>query len=91
MVTAERRAGRPTALTDEVRDELVGRIASGEPRAAAAAAVGITGQTLRNWVAWGEDAPESEYGEFVIQLRMAEIDALPEPGDRPKSAAELNA
>jgi len=72
--------GRPTALTEEVGRAIVEAVARGVSLSAAAGAVGIAPQSVREWVQVGEGRhPEREakepYISFAVEVRKAKAAA----------------
>lgn len=65
--------GRPSKLTPERRKRIMDAIRAGSPKMHAAAAAGVSRETLRTWERRGEqpDAP-AEYRAFLADLREAE-------------------
>lgn len=81
--------GRASKLA-EVQNELVGLLASGVGVQAAADQVRVTRATVENWLRWGAERPETEYGAFVELVREATQRAIPKPGTRPRTKEALN-
>ncbi len=69
-------AGRPTKLSDEVKDKLVDAISQGNYYEAACAYAGISYSTLREWINKGEEeGAEKEFSDFSEAIKKAEADA----------------
>jgi hypothetical protein len=68
--------GRPTILTDDIRDKLCALIAQGLPKTKACWLVGIDERTMYQWIEQGSanDAVEP-YLSFAHALKKAEADA----------------
>ncbi len=82
--------GRTSKLTSEVEDLLVVRLAAGDPIESVATEASVTEQSVRNWLAWGKDSPDSIYGPLVRRIAEARRKLLRRPGKRPKTKAALN-
>ena len=67
--------GRPSKLTEEVKDKLVKAISQGNYYEAACSYAGITYATFRNWMNEGEQATEGEYFDFFDTIKKAEAAA----------------
>ena len=64
--------GRPSKLTEEVKDKLVKAISQGNYYEAACSYAGITYATFRNWMNEGEEATDGEYFDFFDTIKKAE-------------------
>lgn len=65
---------RPPKLTPEIGEKIVQLIRTGNYRETAAAAAGISRNTLRNWMKWGAMGKEP-YVDFAAKLDEAEAAA----------------
>ncbi|MBM3273587.1 MAG: hypothetical protein FJZ00_00435 [Candidatus Sericytochromatia bacterium] len=63
---------RPSKLTPEVQEAIVGAIAGGATREGAAQAVGVSPAALYNWLKRGRDGVDSAYVEFLEAVTCAE-------------------
>ncbi len=70
--TNKRGKGQPTKLTKRVQDRLVEAISKGNYYDAACGYAGITYQTLRNWLARGEQEGEGLYFDFFLSIKKAQ-------------------
>jgi transposase len=70
------RRGPASALTDEVRDEIGRRLASGCSLEVAAEAVGVSRRTIQAWLAAGRDAEAREAEGKRLTARQADCLAL---------------
>lgn len=59
-------------LNGAVELQILQNVSSGNKLADAAREAGVAGQTVRNWVKWGE-AGKEPYAAFVKNLRVAEV------------------
>lgn len=82
--------GRPSKLTLERQLAIAELLGKGETPAAAAKAVGVSSESLRNWLKWGAEEPEGIYGELVRMVREAEEAHRADPEQRPRTKEELN-
>lgn len=64
--------GRPTKLTDEVRETILRVIAMGNYRCVAARAAGIAPTTLDHWIMRGKREPGTIYADFLQAICVAE-------------------
>jgi len=64
--------GRPSKLTEEVKDKLVKAIGQGNYYEAACAYAGIDYSTFRNWMNKGEEENDGEYFDFFEAIKKAE-------------------
>ena len=69
-------AGRPTKLTQDMTKRLCEAIKLGMSRERAAWFVGITRQTLQNWLKMAEGRKSGKYVDFFDSLKKAEADAI---------------
>lgn len=70
------RRGPASVLTDEVRDEIARRLASGCSLEVAAEAVGVSRRTVQAWLAVGRDGEAREAEGLRLSVRQAECLAL---------------
>lgn len=63
---------KPSALTDEVRDEIGRRLSSGCTLEVAAEAVGVDRRTIQTWLAIGRDARELDDRGGKLTARQAQ-------------------
>lgn len=71
--------GRPTKLTPEKHAAIIAAIRAGASRQAAAASVGVAYNTLREWVARGDERhadrePTEDFAAFAADLHTAEAE-----------------
>jgi hypothetical protein len=71
---AKSKGGRPTALTDAVRERVRGAVAAGATREDAARAGGIGKTTLYGWMKHGRRSRTGKYREFVNEISRAEAE-----------------
>jgi hypothetical protein len=74
------RMGRPTKLTPEIQERIVGLIRDGNAGETAAEAVGVRAATFYEWLARGEgthsrDDPDGIYADFADAVTLARADA----------------
>jgi len=67
--------GRPTKLTPETQKRICDAVSAGNYYEPACSYVGISYQTMRNWILRGEEAKSGIYFEFVDALTRAEAEA----------------
>lgn len=71
-----KRTGRPTKLTPEMADRILGYVRMGVPNKAAAEAAGIGRTTFYAWKAKGEAAASGHYRDFTDALKQAEAESV---------------
>jgi hypothetical protein len=71
-----REPGTTPNLTPETQEKICKAIAQGTPQEDAAAAVGVTGRTLRSWKRKGLDGVADIYTSFASALKKAEAECL---------------
>lgn len=64
-------AGRPTALTEDLASKIIELVRSGNFRATALRAVGLSKNVIRNWEILGEEGKQP-YADFAERLQEAE-------------------
>jgi hypothetical protein len=64
--------GRPTKFTPETQVEIVRIIKGGNYRCVAAEACGVAERTFAEWMAKGEEFPDSDFGKFRQAVIAAE-------------------
>ena len=67
--------GRPSKLTEEVKDKLVKAISQGNYYEAACSYAGIAYSTFREWMNRGEQENGTEYSDFMEAIKKAEAAA----------------
>ena len=67
-------AGRKTKLTPERKEKILECVRAGMSNRATAKMVGITEQTLSNWLTRGEKAKSGSFLDFFQSFRSAEGD-----------------
>jgi hypothetical protein len=79
MSTSVVKLGRPSKLTPETIDRLIGALAAGNYKETAATYAGITISTLNKWLQIGasdiEVGRETEYSALFVAVRAAEAEA----------------
>src|SRR5262245_31872033 len=68
-------AGRPTKLTDEVKDQIVSAVRNGNYVETAGAIAGVCKQTLYNWLRKGARSRSGKLREFVDAVNKAISDS----------------
>ena len=66
---------RPTKLTLEVKEKIIGCLLQGMTRADAAKQAGVTYRVLLQWLRKGEDAKSGQHFDFYDAVMAAESDA----------------
>lgn len=82
--------GRVSKLTPALLSALVSVLTTSGSIPVAAASVGLTPQTVRNWLEWGLERPSSVYGDLARALDAAAGRLSNDRGPRPATAHELN-
>lgn len=70
-----RNGGRKTKLTPEMQTRICDALRAGNFRDTAAITSGICEKTLYTWINKGEESPNSIYGKFLQELKVAEQEA----------------
>lgn len=68
----KRPRGRPSKLTPDAMDKIIEAIRAGNYKDVACEWAGVPQRTVRDWMKWGKERPDSEYGEFRRKVRTAE-------------------
>lgn len=63
--------GQPTKLTEEITEDLCNLLRMGNFFSTALVLSGIPTSTFHNWIKWGKERPESEYGKFLEAVERA--------------------
>jgi hypothetical protein len=79
---------RPSKMTKELQQQIGENVALGLTYALAAAASGITYQTLNDWMQKGKNAKSGEHYEFYKHIQKCNADAALKCLQRLKDAAE---
>lgn len=69
------KGGRPSKLTEEVKNRLLDALRMGNYYEAACAYAGVSYSTLRGWIVKGEKAKSGKYLKFLEAVRQAEAEA----------------
>ena len=64
--------GRPSKLTEDVKDKLVKAISQGNYYEAACSYAGISYSTFREWMNKGEEQEGTEFSDFLEAIKKAE-------------------
>ena len=72
---AKQSRGRPTEFTEQVAREIIDLVRKGNFLETAAAFVGVTSRTIRNWMRWGKRPTEPVFAEFRRRVRQAQAEA----------------
>lgn len=75
MKDKEKKGGRPSKLTPEVKKRLLDSLRLGNYYEAACAYAGIDYRTFRNWMKRGEEASSGQYFQFFHAVKRAEMEA----------------
>ena len=78
---------KPTALTDQVRDEIALRLSSGCTLEVAAQAVGVNRRTIQTWLATGREARDLD--DEGVKLTVRQVQCLELLGAEQAARAEL--
>lgn len=64
---------RPTALTPEVHEQVIGLLRQGHTQADAAIAVDVRPETISEWIRRGNEKGDEPYATFAADVRKARV------------------